>query len=89
MMMNIGFLEASKLSDYDCFVFHDVDFIPEDDRSQYMCREKPLHLGAYHDSHSYRIRYSIFGAVTVFTKEQFLAANGFSNRYFGWGDKGE
>ena len=54
MMMNIAFIEASKLSDYDCFVFHDVDFVAEDDRSMYMCRELPLHLGAYHDNYNYR-----------------------------------
>ena len=54
MLMNIGFIEASKLSDYECFVFHDVDFIAEDDRSMYMCRENALHLGAYHSYYNYK-----------------------------------
>ena len=52
--MNVGFVEALEISDYDCFVFHDVDFIAEDDRSMYMCRELPLHLGAYHDYYNYK-----------------------------------
>jgi beta-1,4-galactosyltransferase 1 len=30
--MNIGFVEALKMYDFDCFVFHDVDLVPEDDR---------------------------------------------------------
>ncbi len=30
--MNIGFIEALKIYDFDCFVFHDVDLVPEDDR---------------------------------------------------------
>ena len=55
MLMNIAYIVASNLSDYDCLVFHDVDFIAEDDRSMYMCRENPLHLGAWHDSHEYKL----------------------------------
>ena len=31
-LMNIGFVEAIKMYDFDCFVFHDVDLVPEDDR---------------------------------------------------------
>ena len=52
--MNIGYLETQGFSDFDCFVFHDVDFLAEDDRSMYMCRELPLHLGAYHESYNYQ-----------------------------------
>ncbi len=32
-LMNVGFLEATqRRPDLDCFVFHDVDLVPEDDR---------------------------------------------------------
>jgi beta-1,4-galactosyltransferase 1 len=32
-LMNIGFVEALKVSeDFDCFVFHDVNLLSEDDR---------------------------------------------------------
>jgi hypothetical protein len=33
LLFNIGFQEATRLFPWDCFVFHDVDLYPEDDRS--------------------------------------------------------
>ena len=35
--MNSGFMEIAKLDKFDCFVFHDVDLLPEDDRIFYTC----------------------------------------------------
>lgn len=32
-LMNIGFVEAVKSYDFQCFIFHDVDLLPEDDRN--------------------------------------------------------
>ena len=32
-LMNVGYVEASKKRAFDCFVFQDVDLVPEDDRS--------------------------------------------------------
>lgn len=52
LIMNIGFLEAIKdeknIGDnfkWNCFIFHDVDMIPEDIRVIYKCDEKaPTHF---------------------------------------------
>ncbi len=46
--MNIGFLESLRLSasKWDCFIFHDVDLIPEDERNIYSCPELPRHMSS-------------------------------------------
>ena len=37
-LMNAGVSEARRLGgDFSCFVFHDVDILPEDDRAVYTC----------------------------------------------------
>lgn len=52
--MNVGFLEAQKLYDYDCFIFHDVDLIPEDDRNLYSCPQSPRHMSVAIDRMNYK-----------------------------------
>ena len=85
-LMNVGFKYAMEEHQPDCVIFHDVDMIPEDGRHFYTCRDNPLHLGAHHTRHKYRVIYSyIFGGVTSFRPAVFQKINGFSNRFFGWG----
>ena len=37
ILMNSGFMEVQQEDDYDCFIFHDVDMIPENDNIVYNC----------------------------------------------------
>lgn len=86
MLMNVGFVEALKLYNYDCFIFHDVDLLPEDDRNLYTCPEQPRHMSVAVDVLKYKLPYqSIFGGVSAMTKTQFQKVNGFSNMFWGWG----
>lgn len=87
LLMNIGFVEAIKdTNKWDCFVFHDVDLLPEDERNIYSCPETPRHMSSAVSTLKYKLPYdAIFGGVTGFTKEHFKRINGFSNLYFGWG----
>ncbi len=87
LLMNIGFKEAVKdRNEWDCFIFHDVDLLPEDDRNIYSCPEIPRHMSSAVSTLKYRLPYdAIFGGVTGFNKEHYERINGFSNLYFGWG----
>ncbi len=46
LSMNVGFIEASKEDDYDCFIFHDVDLLPENSKNQYGCNPSTPRLMA-------------------------------------------
>lgn len=53
-LLNIGFLEARKLSHWDCFIFHDVDLIPLDDRNLYRCPKQPRHMSVAIDTMQFK-----------------------------------
>ncbi|NWS68791.1 B4GT4 galactosyltransferase, partial [Crotophaga sulcirostris] len=85
-LLNVGYLEALKEANWDCFIFHDVDLVPENDFNLYMCDAQPKHLVVGRNSTGYRLRYKgYFGGVTALTRDQFSKVNGFSNKYWGWG----
>jgi len=86
MLFNVGFKEASQLSAWDCFIFHDVDLLPEDDRNLYTCPASPRHMSVAVDKFKYRLPYKdIFGGVSALSTKHFELVNGFSNQYWGWG----
>lgn len=86
MLMNIGFREAQKDREWQCFVFHDVDLLPENDKNIYSCPINPRHMSAAVDTMDYKLPYhTIFGGVSAFSKVHFELINGFSNVFFGWG----
>ncbi|XP_025067523.1 beta-1,4-galactosyltransferase 4 isoform X1 [Alligator sinensis] len=85
-LLNVGYLEALKEENWDCFIFHDVDLVPENDFNMYTCGKQPKHLVVGRNSTGYRLRYQgYFGGVTALTRDQFSKVNGFSNNYWGWG----
>ncbi|KAF4522628.1 hypothetical protein B566_EDAN003610 [Ephemera danica] len=86
MLMNIGFKEALKVRNYSCFIFHDVDLLPEDDRNLYSCPEQPRHMSVAIDVFKYKLPYAdIFGGVSALRRDHFERVNGFSNAFWGWG----
>jgi hypothetical protein len=64
-------------------VTHDVDMIPI--KADYSIGEC-VHLATKCEQFEYRMPYArYFGGVTMFSKEAFIKANGYSNNYWGWG----
>eukprot|EP00095_Tigriopus_kingsejongensis_P003317 maker-scaffold612_size124412-snap-gene-0.20 protein:Tk03317 transcript:maker-scaffold612_size124412-snap-gene-0.20-mRNA-1 annotation:"unnamed protein product" len=85
-LFNVGFVEALKDYDWDCFIFHDVDLLPEDDRNLYSCSKLPKHMSVATSKTNYRLPYNQYiGGVLSMTKEHIFKVNGFSNKYWGWG----
>lgn len=71
-LLNVGFLEARHC---DYFAFQDVDMLAI--RADYSC---PKTIRQIASSNIQRVNY--FGGVTLFTKEAFLKADGYSNEFF-------
>ncbi|XP_033625580.1 beta-1,4-galactosyltransferase 4-like [Asterias rubens] len=85
MLMNIGFLESQHFSNWDCYVFHDVDQIPQSEFNPYECINMPRHFVSGADNRNYSLPYSsYFGGVVGFKSAQFRLINGLSNVYWGW-----
>lgn len=49
-LLNVGFVEAMKLAPWDCFIFHDLDLLPLDDRNLYTCPDQPRHMSVAVDT---------------------------------------
>lgn len=84
-LFNVGYLESTALYDYQCFVFHDIDLVPVDDRNVYTCPQHPRHMSVRIDSRSGVPYVLMFGGVSALSKELMLRVNGYSNLYWGWG----
>ncbi|BHF75890.1 Beta-1,4-galactosyltransferase 3 [Sparganum proliferum] len=85
-LFNIGYREAVQVANYSCFIFHDVDLLPEDDRMMYACEDQPLHMSATIDKFNYSLFYKTsFGGAVAMTKTHFERTLGYANTYFGWG----
>lgn len=53
-LLNVGYTEALKDAEYDCFIFSDVDLIPMDDRNLYHCYDQPRHFAIAMDKFGFR-----------------------------------
>ncbi|XP_066990438.1 beta-1,4-N-acetylgalactosaminyltransferase bre-4-like [Macrobrachium rosenbergii] len=85
-LMNVGALESLMRHTYDCFVFHDVDLIPEDDRNLYTCPEQPRHMSVLVNASNTPLLFKgSFGGVSAMAVQHFRTINGYNNKFWGWG----
>ncbi|CAG0919662.1 unnamed protein product [Notodromas monacha] len=88
-LMNAGTLEAEKLGNYDCFIYHDVDLIPENKMLPYQCFPWPLHMAISVEKRKYKVpaHFTYAGGVLSVSKEVIYKINGYSNNFWGWGSE--
>ncbi|RXG57625.1 Beta-1,4-N-acetylgalactosaminyltransferase bre-4 [Armadillidium vulgare] len=86
-LLNIGFKEARNLGPPNiCFIFHDVDLLPQNDYNIYACTHQPRHMYSSVDIFRYHLPYrSLAGGSFSILVEHFKEINGFSNSFDGWG----
>ena len=53
-LLNIGFLESIKSDNFTCFIFHDVDMLPENTQNIYTCTQYPRHMTVGISTNNYR-----------------------------------
>ena len=63
--MNIGYVEALKQRQWRCFIFHDVDLLPENDLNVYSCAEMPRHMSVAVDTMAYRCVFGLLVSLLV------------------------
>ena len=81
-LLNIG---VHLLKDcYDFFALHDVDHFPV--HVDYRFPDHPVHLAARSSMNNFEVMYETYmGGVLLINREDYLAINGFSNSFWGWG----
>ena len=75
LLFNVGFVEALRDNPHwECFIFHDVDLMPEDDRNLYTCPvSQPRHMSVAVDTMNYKLKYdSLFGGVSALSRDPYL-----------------
>lgn len=86
LLYNAAFNEIAKQNHFNCYIFHDVDLLPENQLNLYACADVPLHLSVRVSSLRYVLPYKrLIGGVLAIRPAHYRLVNGFSNRFVGWG----
>jgi hypothetical protein len=84
-MKNIAAEQAFK-DGCDYIVWHDIDMVPEEGCDYSFPKDNPRHIATQISQMNYELKYEeYFGGAILFSKEQVLKTNGYSNDYWDWG----
>ena len=71
--------------DFDYYALHDVDQVPINPQNTYAIPgARPKHL-CVSTKQNANFNYDVVGGVLLITRQQYLAVNGYSNKFKGWG----
>jgi thiol-disulfide isomerase/thioredoxin len=84
-LVNAGFDIIESDNQYNSFIFHDIDLLPDDDLSKYysMYPNNPIHIAKLWDRYNTNPKY--LGGIISFNKNLFKQINGFPNNFWNWG----
>lgn len=87
LLFDIGILHAIKIdSSIDCFIFHDVDLLPQNSANLYLCDDNLRQLSSAIDDYRFHPPFdNNAGGVTALSKKNVFKINGFPTRFWGWG----
>lgn len=82
LLNNIGYDISEKL-DYNVFIFHNIDLLPNEDMLKYykIYPENPIQLGYNLNEYIYQKYYM---GTMMFNSDDFESINGYSNNIIGW-----
>jgi hypothetical protein len=86
LLLNIGYLLASKRMAYDRYIFHDVDLFPDQNIFDlyFTCLPYNIHFIIPKTEHKY-VQENYLGGVVGVSGQTIVKINGFPNNFFGWG----
>ncbi|KAJ8729324.1 hypothetical protein PYW08_000905 [Mythimna loreyi] len=85
ILFNVG-VKTAMLHKFPCIILHDVDLLPLNTTNLYVCTNEPRHMSIGIDKYRFMLQYEdLIGGVVALKTEQYVAMNGYSNRFHGWG----
>ena len=88
-LKNIGFDISSKHSKFNHFIFTDIDMIPDHNLLPYYIKTPTNPISIAFKGTRYNVSINnnkpFIGAVTSFSKKDFININGYPNNFWGWG----
>ena len=89
MLLNIGYNYAKKSTNdfWQCYIFHDVDHLPENDGNLYNCASQVRHMSVSVQKYGYKFRSWYYGGSVAVNRSHYELLNGFSNEFWGWGSE--